>query len=233
MKRFAEFLSISRGSLLLLSFILTLNGFSDPSINSADTRRQPVPAEYLQCTLCHGVSLGGNFGVRAPRISGLPGWYVINQLQNFKRSYRGWHESDLYGLDMQPIAAAMNEKTMRQASEFVVNQLSPPPADVFSVLKDKSADSERGRVLYASCAVCHGDNGQGNITLQAPPLTIQNDWYLVVQLRQFRDGLRGGVAGDARGAQMMAAAKTLSGDEEILDVVAYITSLSRSLIQQN
>jgi cytochrome c553 len=67
--------------------------------------------------------------------------------------------------------------------------------------------------------------GEGNIALGSPALTGQNDWYLVRQLKYFRDGTRGGQPGDTYGMQMRASAGLLSDNEAILDVVKYISTL--------
>ena len=60
--------------------------------------------------------------------------------------------------------------------------------------------------LYQSCIVCHGDAGQGGVTSGAPALAGQDEAYLIRQLRNFRDGVRGAVAGDDQGMQMAAMA---------------------------
>jgi cytochrome c oxidase subunit 2 len=61
--------------------------------------------------------------------------------------------------------------------------------------------------------------------LAAPSLTGVNDWYLVTQLKNYRDGTRGGSAGDDYGAQMRAAARILINDQAIFDVVSYVSTL--------
>ena len=50
--------------------------------------------------------------------------------------------------------------------------------------------------LYQSCAGCHGVNGEGNESLNAPALSIFSTWYLERQIRNFNQGLRENHPGD-------------------------------------
>jgi len=180
----------------------------------------PIPAdEYIYCTVCHGVQLMGNPLIRAPRLSGMDSWYVENQLHAFKKGWRGKHDGDIVGMEMQPMAAALTDLQIREVSAFVAATRSePPPATI-------SGDAEKGRAHYSTCAACHGVRGEGNSALGSPALTGLNDWYLVRQLKNFRDGARGGQPGDTYGMQMRASAGSLSDDQAINDVVTYISTL--------
>ena len=52
-------------------------------------------------------------------------------------------------------------------------------------------DLEAGRVLYGTCAACHGPNGEGLEALNAPKIAGQQAWYTVRQLQNFKNGVRG------------------------------------------
>lgn len=180
----------------------------------------PIPAdEYVYCTVCHGVQLMGNAIIRAPRLSGMDRWYVENQLQSFKKGWRGKHEADIAGLDMRPMAAALSDAQIREVAAFVSKTRSDQPAGTID------GDAEKGRAYYSTCSVCHGVAGEGNVALGSPALTGLNDWYLETQLRNFKNGARGGRAGDTYGMQMRASAGMLPDDEAIRDVVTYISTL--------
>ena len=86
----------------------------------------------------------------------------------------------------------------------------------------------RVQVQYKQqCAVCHGDNAQGNISLNAPVLAGQYAWYLQRQLNNFAVELRGIHVDDSHGKAMVVIAKQLkSQPEELLQLTAYIESLS-------
>ena len=86
-------------------------------------------------------------------------------------------------------------------------------------------DAERGKVLYAVCATCHGDNAQGMADMNGPALAGREDWYLRRQLQNFKSGARGSDSRDIYGLQMAPMAQLLQDDQAIADVVAYITSL--------
>ncbi|MCH8303295.1 MAG: c-type cytochrome [Proteobacteria bacterium] len=180
----------------------------------------PIPADdYVYCTVCHGIQLMGNPIIRAPRLSGMDSWYVENQLRAFKKGWRGKHEMDLIGMEMQPMAAALTDEQIREVSAFVAATRSDAPPDTID------GDADKGKTHYSSCAACHGVRGEGNIALGSPALTGLNDWYLVTQIRNFRDGTRGSHAGDTYGMQMRASARLLPDDDAIQDVVTYISTL--------
>ncbi len=88
-----------------------------------------------------------------------------------------------------------------------------------------AAAARGGEAVWASCASCHGDQGQGMQSMKAPSLVNQNGWYLKRQLLNFKAGIRGSAKGDVQGAQMMAVAQGLPDEAAIDAVVAYIDSL--------
>jgi cytochrome c oxidase subunit 2 len=161
----------------------------------------------------------GNDLLKAPRLSGLSDWYIANQLHAFRNGWRGRHAEDLVGMEMQPMATALTDDEIAAAAEFASSTVSAEP--VASI----DGDAENGKALYASCAACHGDDGTGNEALKAPALVGQNDWYLLHQIENYRDGRRGYVAEDSFGQQMRASVNLLDDDEALLDVVKYITTL--------
>ncbi len=208
---------MQKGRMRTLLAILLV--FTETALAVADDEL-PIPAdEYVYCTVCHGVQLMGNPIIRAPRLSGMDSWYVENQLRAFKKGWRGKHEMDLIGMEMQPMAAALTDEQIKEVSAFVAATRSDAPPGTID------GDANKGRAYYSTCAACHGVRGEGNIALGSPALTGINDWYLVTQIRNFRDGTRGSHAGDTYGMQMRASARLLSDDEAIQDVVTYISTL--------
>lgn len=89
------------------------------------------------------------------------------------------------------------------------------------------ADTARGEAYYSTCVACHGAEGQGERGMHAPRLTLQGSDYLLRQLRNFRQMVRGGVQ-DFYGWQMNGRASALPGDRALRDVVAYIDTLPKS-----
>jgi cytochrome c oxidase subunit 2 len=177
---------------------------------------------YQLCAACHGPAGQGNQRYAAPAIAGLDRWYLEAQLTKFKAGARGFRAEDGEGLQMRPMARALgSEQDVKAVAAYVASlaPVSPPPT--------VAGDAERGRTTYVTCGACHGDRGQGNAALAAPPLARQADWYLVAQLRKFRQGLRGTHPHDTTGAQMRPLALTLPDDRALADVVAYIRTLAR------
>jgi cytochrome c oxidase subunit 2 len=190
------------------------------SVVAVSLKKLPIPAdEYVYCTVCHGVQLMGNPITKSPRLSGMESWYVENQLRAFKKGWRGGHENDVIGLDMRQTTLVLSEEQIREVAEFVAATRSDiPPVTI-------EGDVENGKRLYSTCAACHGVRAEGNIALASPALTGLDDWYLVQQLRNFKNGARGSQPGDTYGMQMRAAAGTLPDDRAVHDVVKYISTL--------
>ncbi len=86
-------------------------------------------------------------------------------------------------------------------------------------------DPSAGQNLYATCAACHGPEGQGNQATNAPKLAGLEPWYLIRQLRNFKTGVRGTHPDDTYGQQMQALANTLTDRAAMADVAAYIQAL--------
>jgi cytochrome c oxidase subunit 2 len=91
-----------------------------------------------------------------------------------------------------------------------------------------AADAAAGQALYGVCSACHGPQGQGNETLNAPRLSSQASWYLARQLQHFKQGVRGANAKDIYAKQMIPMAATLPDDQAMKNVAAYISSLPDS-----
>ena len=189
------------------------------SSSRADDEPLIPPDEFVYCTVCHGVQMKGNPNIEAPRLSGMDAGYIERQLRAFKKGWRGTHDNDIAGMEMRPMAAILTDKEIAAAARYV-NAVSsePPPATV-------EGEAERGKVLYATCAACHGSNAEGVDAVRGPALTGLNDWYLATQLAKFRNGTRGSHPDDTYGAQMRAAAAVLQDESSIHDVVSYINSL--------
>ncbi len=88
-----------------------------------------------------------------------------------------------------------------------------------------AGDVEHGKELYNICTACHGPNAEGNPALNAPANAGQDPWYLTRQLNNFKVGIRGAHPDDTFGAQMRPMAMMLTGENDIADVVAYLTSM--------
>jgi cytochrome c oxidase subunit 2 len=89
----------------------------------------------------------------------------------------------------------------------------------------RPGDAAAGHALFATCAACHGAQGEGNRDLHAPKLAGQDGWYLRRQLLSYKQGTRGASDKDTYGRMMAPMAATLVDEAAIDDVVAYIATL--------
>jgi uncharacterized protein len=195
-------------------------------IDSAAITDALVPADvsrgqayFATCAGCHAPDGHGNRDMNAPNLTGLNSAYLVRQLRNFIAGIRGG-PTNFYGWQMNGRAKALpGDRALRDVIAYV-SSLAPqhPPTSV-------AADATRGRKLFSSCVVCHGEQGQGNSGQGGPALAQLDDWYQERQLHDFRSGARGANPDDAAGQQMRAAAAALPNDRAISDVVAYIGNL--------
>ena len=88
-----------------------------------------------------------------------------------------------------------------------------------------AGDAAKGKARYAVCQACHGANGMGNKELNSPKIAGQEPWYLERQLKNFKAGIRGTHPKDRFGMQMRAMALTLSNDQSIRNMAAYVSSM--------
>lgn len=101
---------------------------------------------------------------------------------------------------------------MLVSTALLAASLLAPPAEA-------SGDADAGRALYATCVECHGADGGGDASKDAPRLASQRPWYLVRQLQNFKDRVR-------TSPTMHELAEELTSSSQIEDVVAYIGTLT-------
>lgn len=173
------------------------------------------------CTVCHGAEGEGNPVLNAPRIGGMEAWYVARQLKYFKQGIRAETAADVHGTQMRAIALTLENNAVIEDLAEHISDMDPPP-----VPPSVSGDAERGEELYALCAACHGEDGRGTTELNTPSMVGQDGGYLVRQLQNYRNGLRGSHDSDIFGQQMQPIVESaLEGEDDVVDVVAYIVTL--------
>jgi cytochrome c oxidase subunit 2 len=178
-------------------------------------------ALFAPCIACHGVNGEGNMTLNAPGIAGQSESYLKRQLWEFKNGQRGNHEGDTAGAQMRPMAAALTD---RQAIADVSAYIASLPPTVPPVTVEGDADN--GEKLYISkCGACHGGDAWGNESLYTPRLTMLGDAYVVRQVTNFQEGMRGTGQETQYGKQMATMAKIVSA-EELQDIVAFLNELA-------
>jgi len=172
---------------------------------------------FAVCSACHGAQAEGNPALNAPKLAGQGDWYLKRQLRNFKDGARGTNEKDVFGKIMAPMAATLADDAAIDNVVAYIRTLpdNPAPATVKGNVKN-------GQDPYATCAACHGADGQGIWATNAPRLKGMSDWYLVTQLKNFQQGIRGAHPKDLYGRQMGSMAAILTDEQATDDLVAYI-----------
>ena len=182
---------------------------------------------YEQCAQCHGVNGEGSQFFLAPSIAGMEPWYVESQLRNFVSGARGLHPDDVGGLRMYPIGKSLktdNGGTEDEKIAALANYVASLP-EVVPAPEVEGGDPEKGAALYVTCQQCHGAKGEGNQQMNAPRLAGTSDWYLVTELHQYKQGIRGGNPKNPNAVLMRGMSNMLVDDQAIRDVVAYIATL--------
>lgn len=65
-------------------------------------------AAYAVCAACHGQAGEGNEQLGGPRLVGQNDWYLVRQINNYNGGLRGYDSSDIFGMQMKPMAATVN-----------------------------------------------------------------------------------------------------------------------------
>jgi len=176
--------------------------------------------QYSVCVACHGAQGEGNQALNAPKLAGQSDWYLRKQLENYKAGIRGVHEADIYGQQMRPMAMTLADDVAVSNVVAYIATLPDEPA-----VPTISGNLEHGAKLYRNCAACHGRQGQGIWSVNAPRQAGMSDWYMAAQLQNFKDKVRGHHPEDDFGWQMGLMAEILQDEQAINDVVAYINTL--------
>jgi cytochrome c oxidase subunit 2 len=82
---------------------------------------------YRTCAACHGDDGKGIEVLSAPRLAGIPDWYLERQIGNFKKGVRGKHPDDIFGRQM-----AVIQELMLTSDQEVVDVL----AYIYTLPKD-------------------------------------------------------------------------------------------------
>jgi cytochrome c553 len=172
---------------------------------------------YATCVACHGPNAEGIAALNSPALAGQSESYMIRQLWDFKKGNRGAADGDTIGAQMRPMAMTLQDGAAiaNVAAYLAALPPSKPPATV-------EGDTANGHKLYNSrCGACHDGKGWGNEALHTPRLNSIGDSYLMRQVRNFQDGLRGAHKDTHHGRQMAMMAKSVT-TEELKDIAAFL-----------
>ncbi len=172
---------------------------------------------YAICVECHGANAEGIPALNSPALAGQSEPYLRRQLWDFKKGNRGAADGDTIGAEMRPITAAFPDG---EAIANVAAYISALPPNKPSATVD--GDTANGKKLYDSrCGACHGGKGWGIEELHTPRLNGIGDSYLIRQVQNFQNGLRGAAQNAVQGKQMAMMAKSVTEDE-LKDIAAFL-----------
>ena len=178
---------------------------------------------FALCQQCHGADGGGRPMTLAPAIAGLDLWYVEAQLNAFRSGARGTDPGDIPGMRMHPMAMWLaSDSDLKAVASYVA---SLPPTNPEATITGGNLDN--GKEIYATCAACHGEKGEGNQTTNSPPLAGASDWYTTSTLERFKSRVRGSNPDNPNEMMMQGMSMMLTDEQAIKDVIAYISTLRR------
>ena len=234
-----------RRSIILVVFALVWSGEASLAADEIDIEAGATLWKF--CAFCHNADGLGQERSDAPKVAGDPAWYTQRQLTKFRSRVRGSHPEDLPGMQMIVYAYPLiDEDAIRNMAAYIesmpVSPENPAPdrmanrprnrpyewdSNLAILEAENPADAERGAELYATtCMQCHGAEGEGIEALGGPRLDNKQDWYLIRQLKYFKYGARGTHEDDIYG-RLMAELGTPETDQDIVDIVAHIVTMSK------
>lgn len=139
------------------------------------------------------------------------------------RSYQSLPPTrDRFDYEQAAQALAAHREEMVELERKRMELLFPP--EVEEIIEEEgplvvldTPELERGHALYSKCIVCHGRDGRGKRSQNAPAIGGQYDWYVEKQVIDMQAGLR-------ENQTMMPYIKRLS-PEDIEDLATYISRL--------
>ncbi len=181
-----------------------------------------IATTAASCNACHAEAVRQT--TKAPQLAGQSASYLKKQLLQFQSGERGAVATDVAGQQMAVLAKTLSEAEIETLAVFYSQQTpaARPVAGSQTNFKPDAAQLDQGRRLYiGSCGACHGAQAEGIAALNAPALQLQSTDYLQLQLRHFRDGVRGVSKTDKPGRQMALMSRQLT-DADVAAVAAYI-----------
>ncbi len=213
---------MSSSFLRALAFSLAFSGALTvtPSVlaSTSDTEAEPDldlgQRLHRQCALCHGQYSQGILGGKYPRLAGLPDYYLMKSLIDYRDGNREH-------------AAMIVVGGLRGLSDNDLNSLAAYIASIdldavhpLDVPTPEGADVESGEDIYQSdCRTCHGRTAEGNKRKESPRLAGQYDGYLFRQIEKFKTGKRMH-ANDPEDETFVDY-----NDQDILDIIGFVTTL--------
>lgn len=188
--------------------LISCESIADKPVEQLDTKLQVI---VNHCKTCHSTKEMQ----RGPLLEGLEQWYMEHSVERYRLGLRGTHPKDAQGLLMHAAVKDLPVDDVNQAIEWFAGQKRP---EVKAYIK---GDAEKGGKIYKeSCFGCH-EHTMGKFFSKSPDLYKLEDWYLLTQLRSYKNGWRGSETDDNHGASMVLAVSNLV-DQDFKNIAAYL-----------
>ena len=91
----------------------------EPSVPQGTLDGDPRRGELLwvRCAVCHGSVAEGNESLGAPALAYLQDWYIVRQVDLYRRGLRG--NADAFGAQMRASVFGINDQQMRDLSAYI------------------------------------------------------------------------------------------------------------------
>ena len=167
-------------------------------------------AQISDCLLCHSA----NEMQRGPSLEGMREIDLVKQVKKFKLGYRGRANGDHTGILMAEAVEQLDE------SDIIILAQEFEALEAKQTIQTVRGDSERGGKFYNHlCVTCHGVNARG--TDLGSALWTLEDWYLLSQLRKYKNGQRAYHPDDKESLIMKAVVNDLN-DQDLKDIIKYL-----------
>ena len=75
---------------------------------------------FTTCVPCHGEYGEGAKALDAPRLSKQFDWYIVRQLENYRKGVRGTHQNDIYGQQMRLMSQMLEtDERIRDVAAYI------------------------------------------------------------------------------------------------------------------
>ena len=181
----------------------------------------------VACATCHALSSVADGSGAAPKLAGIPAYYLAKQLRDFASGARA-DADDI----MSEIARQMKPEDIADVSEYysgVHGTPTPPPAaepDLLALGTRLATVGDEKQMIQA-CEGCHGLEGRGEDPA-IPPLAGQYAAYIALQMRMWQEGHRKNDASQ----QMTNISKRLSA-QDIQAIGLYFERISQTDFAKN
>ena len=184
------------------------------AISAAQPPEPPTLDETISaCESCHAAGTQA----LAPSLNGMQGWYMEEQILNFRADRRGTASLDATVTEMARQAKSLTESQISRVVDYYSDQKRlHSSATVIG-------NSNNGKPLYEeNCAGCHAGR-MGRRFTKSPYINHLEGAYLLQQLQLFAANSRSFAVEGKHKTKMIEVSKRFSL-QELSDITAYIKS---------